>query len=216
MPSSIRIRIVTGHELHWIRHRGSRHRGDRQVRHAGPGSRGIPRDDDPRHGGRAPRRLDRTSHGALRSGRAGRVDHVGDRRDRPARDLPRRDRRPRATSMKRAGAPARPRRISMTTPARVFDHPIHPMLIPFPIGLWVFSLVADLVYRFGGDPLWLSMAYWTMVGGTVGALVAAVPGLIDFLSLRDREAVRIGTIHMVLNLTIVGLFVVNLILRTRG
>lgn len=104
----------------------------------------------------------------------------------------------------------------MRTPARILDHPVHPMLIPFPIGLWVFSLVADITYRIGGDPLWLAIAFWTMVGGTVGALVAAVPGLVDFLSLRDREAVRIATIHMVLNLTIVGLFVANLILRIRG
>ena len=104
----------------------------------------------------------------------------------------------------------------MRTPARILDHPIHPMLIPFPIGLWVFSLAADVAYRLGADPVWLTMAYWTMLAGTVGALVAAVPGLVDFLSLRDPRAVRIGTIHLVLNLTIVGLFVANLVLRTRG
>lgn len=104
----------------------------------------------------------------------------------------------------------------MRTPARIFDHPIHPMLIPFPIGLWVFSLAADVTYRVGGDPIWLTMAYWTMLAGTIGALVAAVPGLIDYLSLTDPRAVRIGTVHLALNLTIVGLFVANLVLRTIG
>ncbi len=104
----------------------------------------------------------------------------------------------------------------METPARILGHPIHPMLIPFPIGLWVFSLAADITYRLGGDPVWLTMAYWTMLAGTVGALAAAVPGLIDYLSLREPRAVRIGTIHMVLNLTIVGLFVANLVLRATG
>jgi uncharacterized membrane protein len=104
----------------------------------------------------------------------------------------------------------------MRTPARILGHPIHPMLIPFPIGLWVFSLAADVAYRLGADPVWLTMAYWTMLAGTVGALVAAVPGLIDFLSLRDPRAVRLGTMHLTLNLTIVGLFVANLVLRTRG
>ena len=104
----------------------------------------------------------------------------------------------------------------MRTPARVFDHPIHPMLIPFPIGLWVFSLAADVTFRFAGDPLWLAMAYWTMLAGTIGALAAAVPGLIDFLSLTEPRAVRIATAHLVLNLTIVGLFVANLVLRTTG
>ena len=104
----------------------------------------------------------------------------------------------------------------MRTPARIMDHPIHPMLIPFPIGLWVFSLAADITYRVGGDPIWLTMAYWTMLGGTIGALVAAVPGLIDYLSLTEPRAVRIGTIHLTLNLIIVGLFVANLVLRTMG
>jgi len=104
----------------------------------------------------------------------------------------------------------------MRTPARIMDHPIHPMLIPFPIGLWVFSLAADVTYRVGGDPIWLTMAYWTMLGGTIGALVAAVPGLVDYLSLTEPRAVRLGTVHLVLNLIIVGLFVANLVLRTMG
>ena len=90
------------------------------------------------------------------------------------------------------------------------------MLIPFPIGLWVFSLAADVTYRFGGDPVWLTMAYWTMLAGTVGALAAAVPGLIDFLSLTEPRAVRVATAHLVLNLIVVGLFVANLVLRTTG
>ena len=104
----------------------------------------------------------------------------------------------------------------MRTPARIFDHPIHPMLIPFPIGLWVFSLAADITFRLGGDPVWLTMAYWTMLAGTIGALAAAVPGLIDFLALKEPRAVRIATAHLVLNLTVVGLFVANLVLRTTG
>jgi len=90
------------------------------------------------------------------------------------------------------------------------------MLIPFPIGLWVFSLVADLVYRSVGNPMWLDIAYWTMVGGTIGVVIAAVPGAIDFVSLRDRTAIRIATIHMTLNIVILLLFVTNIGLRTRG
>lgn len=104
----------------------------------------------------------------------------------------------------------------MRTPARILDHPIHPMLIPFPIGLWTFSLVADIVYRLTADPTWLTMAFWTMLGGTIGAGMAAVPGLVDYLSLTDRRAVRTATIHLTLNLVIVGLFVANLVLRATG
>src|SRR3712207_1913155 len=72
----------------------------------------------------------------------------------------------------------------MRTPASIAGHPIHPMLIPLPIGLWIFSFVCDVVYvtGFGGDQ-WLTVAFYTMVGGVVGAMIAALPGIIDMLSL---------------------------------
>ena len=50
--------------------------------------------------------------------------------------------------------------------ATIAKHPIHPMLVVFPIGLWIFSLVCDLVYLFGpANPLWRDMAFYTMAGG---------------------------------------------------
>ena len=58
------------------------------------------------------------------------------------------------------------------------------MLVPFPIGLWVFSLVCDLIFAFGAtSPVWKTVALYSMAGGIIGALAAAVPGLIDLLSL---------------------------------
>ena len=59
------------------------------------------------------------------------------------------------------------------------------------------------------------MAFWAMVGGIVGALLAALPGFLDFLTLTERRTWRIAAIHMGLNLTIVALYVVNLWLRTQ-
>ena len=49
------------------------------------------------------------------------------------------------------------------------------MLIPIPVGLFVFSLVCDIAFRAGAPPLWSEMAYWCVIGGIVGALLAAVP-----------------------------------------
>jgi uncharacterized membrane protein len=58
------------------------------------------------------------------------------------------------------------------------------MLVPLAIGLWIFSLVCDLIHlRAGADAVWATVAFYTMGGGIVGALLAAVPGLIDLLSL---------------------------------
>ncbi|HEX7053091.1 MAG TPA: DUF2231 domain-containing protein [Burkholderiales bacterium] len=103
----------------------------------------------------------------------------------------------------------------MRTPARIAKHPIHPMLVPIPIGLWVFSLVCDLVFRFGGGPNWEVVGWYTMIGGIVGALLAALPGLVDLLSL-PAHVKRIGVAHMALNLTIVALYVVNAWMRSDG
>jgi uncharacterized membrane protein len=88
------------------------------------------------------------------------------------------------------------------------------MLVPFPIGLWVFSFVADIMFLMGwGGPAWNDVAFYTMVGGTAGALLAAPFGLLDLLSVQDRTTKRLGTMHMVLNLLIVVLFAVDLWLR---
>jgi uncharacterized membrane protein len=102
----------------------------------------------------------------------------------------------------------------MHSPASFKGHPIHPMLVAFPIGLWAFSLIADLVYQWGlGSFLWNSVAYYTMAGGIVGALVAAIPGIVDLISISDVRVKRIGVAHMIINLVVVGLYVLNFLLR---
>lgn len=102
----------------------------------------------------------------------------------------------------------------MKTPASIYGHPIHPMIVPIPIGLFLFSYVADLATRFNviGDA-WPDIAFYCMGGGIVGALIAAIFGLIDLLSLDERRVKRIGIAHMLINLAIVALYAVNLLLR---
>src|SRR6185436_16114636 len=102
----------------------------------------------------------------------------------------------------------------MNTPASVRSHPLHPMLIAFPIGLWVFSLVCDVFYHAGThNPVWKTVAFYTIAGGIAGALLAAIPGFIDYLSLTDHRLKKIATTHMVLNLIVVALFIFNLGIR---
>src|SRR5215204_5484644 len=98
----------------------------------------------------------------------------------------------------------------MKTPASIAGHPIHPMLVAVPIGLWIFSLVCDLVHVSGalGDS-WNIVALYTLAGGIAGALLAAVPGFIDMLSL-PWPIKRTALIHMGINLTVVALYAVNL------
>ena len=104
----------------------------------------------------------------------------------------------------------------MRTPASIARHPIHPMLIPLPIGLWLFSFVCDLIFAFGTqNAVWKTLALYSMIGGLVGALVAAIPGLIDLLSLPSRPR-STAVVHMVINLVVVALFGVNIWMRMRA
>ena len=105
----------------------------------------------------------------------------------------------------------------MKTPASIHGHPIHPMLVTVPIGLWLFSFVCDLAFILGnGDPVWKTVALYCMAGGLVGALLAAVPGVIDLISLRHGPAGRVALTHMALNLTVVGIYAVNLFFRAQS
>jgi uncharacterized membrane protein len=101
----------------------------------------------------------------------------------------------------------------MTTRVSIAGHPVHAMLVPIPIGLWIFSLIADFVFISTGDPRWAATAFFTLGGGIIGALLAALPGLVDLIGLRDSRAQRIGVYHLVLNLATVAVQAVNFWLR---
>jgi uncharacterized membrane protein len=106
----------------------------------------------------------------------------------------------------------------MAGKAAIKGHPIHPMLVAFPIGLWTFSLACDVVYlAYGQGAHWSAAARYSLAAGIVGALLAAVPGLIDLLSLTDPRVKKVAIYHMSINLAAVAVFGVDLWLRmTRG
>lgn len=105
----------------------------------------------------------------------------------------------------------------MSSPASVGGHPIHPMIIPFPIGLWVFSLIADLIYLWRGNPVWRDwIAFYALLAGIIGAALAAIFGIIDWLSIRDRETKKVADWHARLNVIALLIFIASFYLRTAG
>ncbi|HEV7800207.1 MAG TPA: DUF2231 domain-containing protein [Burkholderiales bacterium] len=104
----------------------------------------------------------------------------------------------------------------MRTPARVAKHPIHPMLVPIPIGLWIFAFVCDLAFVLGsGASLWYTLGFYTMIAGVLGAVLAAIPGIIDMLSLSGTPK-KLALTHMALNLAVIVLFALNIGMRING
>src|SRR5687768_14016929 len=103
-----------------------------------------------------------------------------------------------------------------TTPASIGKHPVHPMIIALPIGMWILGAVCDVIAFRTQAPDWQSAAFVAIAGGIIGALIAAVPGFIDYFSLTPgSKAKRIGTFHMIVNLAAVAVFGLNLYLRNR-
>jgi uncharacterized membrane protein len=101
----------------------------------------------------------------------------------------------------------------MSTTASIKGHPIHAMLVPIPIGLWSFALVADVMTHLRGGQEWRTVAFYCLGGGIVGALLAAIPGLIDLATMGPGKSRRIGIGHMAMNLLAVLVFAVDFLTR---
>ncbi len=103
----------------------------------------------------------------------------------------------------------------MASPASIGGHPIHPMLIPFPLALWFFSFIADLIYLWRGNPVWRDwIAFYALLGGIIGAIAAAVFGIIDWLAIKDREVKKVADWHARLNVIALLLYAASFYLRT--
>lgn len=102
----------------------------------------------------------------------------------------------------------------MESKAKLFGHAIHPILIPFPLGLLITSVVFDVVYLLTGNGKWSEIAFWMIAAGVIGGLAAAVFGLIDWLAIPSgTRAKSVGLWHGAGNVVAVVLFIVSWLLR---
>ena len=102
----------------------------------------------------------------------------------------------------------------MEARAKLFGHPIHQMLIVFPLGVLGMSLFFDLIAIGTDRPALLQASFYMIAAGIVAGLAAALFGLIDFLAIpAGTRAKRIGLLHGVGNVVVVGLFAVSWWLR---
>ena len=103
----------------------------------------------------------------------------------------------------------------MESRAKVLGHAIHPMLIPFPLGLLATAVVFDIVYL-STDRSGFAVAAAYMIGaGIIGGLVAAPFGWIDWFRIpAGTRAKGVGLVHGLGNIVVVLLFAVSWLLRT--
>ena len=97
--------------------------------------------------------------------------------------------------------------------AQIGGHPLHPMLIPFPIVCFVGTLVVDLIYLRTGDPGWAEASRWLLGFGLATAVLAAATGLIDFMGDDRIRRLSHALQHMLANVAAVVVEVINLVTR---
>ena len=100
--------------------------------------------------------------------------------------------------------------------AAIFGHPIHPMLVVFPIGFLVGALATDLAFWGTSDPFWARASEWLLGAGIVMGALAAVAGLIEFVTISRVRSLAAGWVHFLGNATAILLSVWNLVQRMGG
>lgn len=101
----------------------------------------------------------------------------------------------------------------MKSKASIAGHPIHPMLIPFPLALWATSFAVDLLFYFLRHPTLLIIAKFMIAAGCLGAIAAAIPGIIDWLTIKNGGVKRVANWHARLNVAALVVFAISFFLR---
>jgi uncharacterized membrane protein len=102
----------------------------------------------------------------------------------------------------------------MESRIKLAGHPVHPMLIVFPLGLLATAVLFDIISLVSGNPQWTLVAYYMIGAGIIGGLAAAVFGWLDWVSIPGgTRAKRVGLWHGAGNVIVVGLFILSWVLR---
>ncbi|MBD1903988.1 DUF2231 domain-containing protein [Funiculus sociatus GB2-A5] len=101
----------------------------------------------------------------------------------------------------------------VTSTVAIAAHPLHPLIVTFPITLLTTPAAADLAYWWTKDMFWAQVSIWLIGLGLASGIIAAITGMMDFLKIERVRKRSAGWAHMVLNVAALTLTIVNLIFR---
>jgi uncharacterized membrane protein len=99
--------------------------------------------------------------------------------------------------------------------AQIARHPIHPMLVPFPIVCFIGAMLTDIAYYATAEITWADFSSWLLVVGVIMGMLAAIAGLIDFIGNRLIRAQPPAWPHLVGNALVLVLSVFNAFIHQR-
>src|SRR5260370_10147289 len=103
----------------------------------------------------------------------------------------------------------------MKPKASFAGEPVHPMFVPYPIALWTTSVITDLIFYFNRNTSLVLISKFLIAAGIIGAILAAIPGIIDWWTLTDPVVTKVANWHARLNIVALVIFGSSLYLRMR-
>jgi uncharacterized membrane protein len=104
---------------------------------------------------------------------------------------------------------------TIASTAQIARHPIHPMLVPFPIVCFVGALLTDIMYFATAEIMWADFSSWLLMVGVILGALAAIAGLIDLLGNPSIRGLPVAWVHFAGNLLVLVLSFFNALIHTR-
>jgi len=101
----------------------------------------------------------------------------------------------------------------MESRLRIAGQAVQPILVMFPLGLFVMALIFDVADLSGGPAILGTLAYWNVIAGLVAGVMATIAGAVDLIFVRRPDAKRIGVLRVLLSMATLILFAVILMVR---
>jgi len=101
----------------------------------------------------------------------------------------------------------------MESRLRIAGQAVQPILMMFPLGLFAMAVIFDVAVVLGAPSILGALAYWNVIAGLIGGVLAALAGAVDLIFVRQPAAKRLGVLRALLNMAVLILFAVILMVR---
>lgn len=88
----------------------------------------------------------------------------------------------------------------------IAGHPIHPFMVLFPVGLFAWAFISNIVFAVNDEPIWYDISFWSTWAALIAAALASISGIGDYLSVARYHVPATGMAHMLLNAAVAAAF----------
>jgi uncharacterized membrane protein len=104
---------------------------------------------------------------------------------------------------------AEPQPAATRSSVSLYTHPLHPMMVNFPIAYLLGALGSDLAFWWTADPFWARASLWLIGAGLAIGVAAALAGALDFLLVKEIRRFTASWSHFLMGVVLLGIAAAN-------